>query len=202
MGIPEGESFIENSKNYNSIWSKAPFNTSTSKNKTSLNKELDKKSRQLTKEEVQRYASRRVEFDYKARKGTTYEMDVEKFDTKVNRLAGRPLRVAFKHRNDKKFRHFSERARYFCVFHPLLENVIQDNQELKTYLLSREDFKFDPVFIEGLQNLSINNSQLITRNEKLGEIENVSIWQNMKFILIFTLSDDSESLPLPDPFTM
>ena len=198
----EAQIFVKNIKNYNAVWSMSYLNHNKSKNKTNVNKELEKLCRTLSKTEIKHYAGRRVEYEYKSRIGTSYEMDMNKYDAKVNQLAGRQLHVAFKPRNDKKFRHFSERARYFCIFHPILEAMLTDHQELKRFLFGEEDFTFCPLFVEGLQNLSINHTQLVTRNEKRSEIENVCLWQNLTNMFNYALSAGSESLPIPDPLTM
>lgn len=76
---------------YKKIWVKP--NQKDPKSKTTLNKELIKKSRDLTNEQLKSYAIKRVTLQMKLRCGTDNEMSKEEFDKRVAWLSSRKLQV-------------------------------------------------------------------------------------------------------------
>jgi len=75
---------------YQKIWVKPNQNDPKKK---SLNKELIKKSRNLSEERFKAFAIKRVTYAMKLRSGTENEMTQEEFDKRVAHLTSRKLNV-------------------------------------------------------------------------------------------------------------
>lgn len=75
---------------YLKIWVKPNHNCPEKK---SLNKELIKKSRNLSEERKKAFAIKRVTYAMKLRSGTNNEMSQEEFEKRVANLVGRKLKV-------------------------------------------------------------------------------------------------------------
>ena len=63
---------------YRKLWEQPNSNHKAGKNKTSLNKELRKKSRVLSADDLEKYAEKRVQWEMKLREGNIciYQTDI------------------------------------------------------------------------------------------------------------------------------
>ena len=87
------QSFKENFENYRKIWVKPNQNHKEGNDKTSLNKELRKKSRLLTQEEINIYAEKRVQWQMNIRDGTPNKMSADEYRARVDWLKQRKYNV-------------------------------------------------------------------------------------------------------------
>lgn len=78
---------------YRKLWEQPNSNHKAGKNKTSLNKELRKKSRVLSADDLEKYAEKRVQWEMKLREGTPNEMSNVEYGERVNWLRQRKLQV-------------------------------------------------------------------------------------------------------------
>ena len=199
------DKFNENYKAYLNIWEKASNKYKATG--TSLNHELDKRSKNFSLQEVQEYAERKLDYIWESRRGTKRPMTTVQYDQKLQQILRRlkrKIRVQFRKDRDIKFRFFTRKFEYFYIYLPLVMEILNANLELKEYILgaSMKNFEFDQQWLTSMQKFMINHSQQISRCETEQEADNNSFWELCDEIVKYCFGIGEDNLPLTDPFKM
>ena len=160
-----------------------------------------------TLQEVQEYAERKLDYKSESRRGTKRPMSSDQYDKKHQQILQRlkrKMRVQFRKDRDIKFRFFTRKFEFFFIYHPLVMEILDENLELKKYILgnSMSDFQFDEQWLTSMQKFMIHHSQQISRCESNEEMDDNSFWELCDEIMKFCFGVGEDDLPLMDPFKM
>ena len=171
--------------------------------KTTLNKQLEKRSQMLTPIERQKYMTLRLEWYSRLREDTKNPMTTAEFEKSLRILVTRSIRITFRAVADvHTFRSMPKRYMFFYTYRDPIMEELDNIPSLKELVLGDVNFQFDPVFIELMQELSQVHLKMLSHLEKDSEIEFNSIWDMHEFFLDFIVNHRDERQPLSDGMRM
>ena len=194
----EAKKFVKNYCKYHQLHRMA--GSKEKKTKQVLNKLLEKRSQNFTLIEKQKYMAKRLDWFSRLREDTNHPMTEEEFDKLLRNLIQRPIRVTFRACSEvHTFRSQPKRYMFFYTYEDLIMEELDAIPELKEHVLGDKNFRFDPLFIESMQELNQVHFKMLSHLEKNSEIEFNSIWDMTDVFVDYLLNHINGRQPLSDP---
>ena len=202
MTQEETERTIKEKACYAQIWAKCNSNCLVASGmRTSLNKELERKSRTLSEEARDSLIERKLTYQVNQWRDTEYQMDRDKFSERWEWLKKHGFRIQLTHSKDIKFRHKPNKWLQFYTYVGLIEEIFQQYPDLKLHIYGPgfENFKFSDMFLESESNLNQYHMRQISRCERSNNIQFDSFWSTVDNASDYALGVGIyDKLPLAD----